>query len=158
VYEIEGRLLIRTVDMSDGLGMERDDISTLDGFPGVAAAAVGATVVAALDRTREIPRPTSWRRRSEYSQPLLAASPSRYRSYRAWQRAARYVGVHAGPDGISVTRWHPDLSRGSWEPAEDVGRPVDGWPQEIKLPATASEDEIGGAVIELLGQPSLRDA
>jgi hypothetical protein len=125
VYEIDGRLLVRTVDQSDHLGIERDEVVALDGFPDVAATAVGAAVVEALNRTREIPRPTSWRRRSEHARPLLAASPGRYQSYRSWQRAARHVSVHATRDKISVTRWHPDLSRGSWLPAEDVGRPVD---------------------------------
>jgi hypothetical protein len=158
VYEIDGRLLVRTVDQSDHLGLERAETIALDGFPEVPATAVGAAVVEALDRTREIPRPTSWRRLSGHAQPLLAASPSLYRSYRTWQRTARHVSVLAKPDKISVTRWHPDLSRGSWVPAADVGRPVGDWPQEIELPAAASLQEIGTAVLDGLSQPSLRDA
>jgi hypothetical protein len=41
VYEIDGRLLVRTVDMSDGLGIERDDTFSMDGFPDVDARIVG---------------------------------------------------------------------------------------------------------------------
>ncbi|MDT4975659.1 MAG: hypothetical protein QOG98_1417, partial [Pseudonocardiales bacterium] len=86
VYEIDGRLIVRTLDRSDGLGIERDEHVQIDGFPDVAAAALGTAVAEALDRAREIARPTSWRSLSEYAQPLLAASPGRYRSYRSWQR------------------------------------------------------------------------
>lgn len=158
MYEIDGRLLIRTVDRSDGLGIERDEASVIDGFPAVRAEVLGAELVAALDRTLEIPRPSSWRRLSEHAQPLLAASPVRYRSFRSWQRAARMVGVSAGPDKISVRRWHPDLARGSWMPAAGVGRPVEDWPQQIELPALASPHDLGAAVLALLSQPALRDA
>jgi hypothetical protein len=158
IYEIDGRLLVRTLDRSDGLGIERDESTVLDGFPDLAPGAVGEAVGEALDRTVEVRRPASWRPSSECAQPLLAASPKRYRSYRAWQRAARQVSVHATLDKISVQRWHPDLSRNSWMPPADVGRPVEDWPQEIDLPASATPEEIGAAVLDVLRQPPVRDS
>jgi hypothetical protein len=158
VSEIDGRLIVRTVDRSDGLGIERPELITTDGFPDLAASAVGELAIEALEQTREIPRPMSWPRRSEYAQPLLAASPGRYRSFRSWQRAARQVNVSASATEITLIREHPDLSRGSWGPAESVARPVDDWPQHVTLPPDASAADIGQALLAVLQQPSLRDA
>lgn len=158
VSEIDGRLIVRTVDQSDGLGIERPELVTMDGFPDLAPSVVGDAVITALEQTREIPRPTSWPRLSDYAQPLLAASPGHYRSFRSWQRAARQVSVHASATEISVTREHPDLGRGSWMPAKTVARPVEDWPQRITLPLGGSPEDIGHAVLAVLQQPSLRDA
>jgi hypothetical protein len=158
VSEIDGRLIVRTVDRSGGLGIERSELVTMDGFPDLAPAAVGGLVVKALEQTREVPRPTSWPRLSEFARPLLVASPGRYRSFRSWQRAPRQVSVHASADEISLTREHPDLDRGSWMSADAVARPVEDWPQHITLLVGASPEDIGHAVLAILQQPSLRDA
>ena len=90
IYEIDGRLLIRTIDGSDSLGIERNDFEVIDN--NADPEVIGRAIVEAADRAREVPRPTTWPAQSEYAAPLLAASPRRYRSYRAWQDRAPWRG------------------------------------------------------------------
>ena len=82
----------------------------------------------------------------------MAQSPKRYRSYRSWQMAARYVSVRRIPDGWSMVRWHPDLGRGAWLPPA-VESADDTYPQEIRLDGGAAAEALGQAVLDLLTQP-----
>lgn len=93
VYEVERRLLIRTCDGSDGLAIERDETISIEDDLNVDEETLGCAVVAAADKALEVSRPSSWWKLSEYAAPRLAASPGKYRSYRAWQRVARYVHI-----------------------------------------------------------------
>lgn len=154
VYEIDGRLLIRTIDGSDGLGIERDDVDVIDGYDDTEADILGRAIVAAVDRAGEVPRPATWRSRSDYAAPLLAASPRRYRSYRAWQRAARHVSVDCGPDGWQISRLYPDLDHGGWQPA-DVDDDAHSRSARRRLPADAMPSDVGTAVLDCLQEPPL---
>jgi hypothetical protein len=151
IYEVKGRLLIRTVDGSDSLGIERNETVVIDGYPDVDAETLGRAVVAAVDQAREVPRPTTWPKLAEYAAPLLAASPGSYRSYRAWQREARHVSVTRRSKEWEIYRWRADLTRGSWGPAEAGGQD-----QRIsaqgRLPRDAESAEVGTTVLALLAE------
>lgn len=154
IYEIDGRLLIRTIDGSDSLGIERDDVQVID--IDADREVIGRAIIEAADRAREIPRPTTWPTQSEHAASLLAASPRHFRSYRAWQRAARYVGVHARPDRWHVQRWYPDLNRGGWQPPDETDQSESHGATRL-LPLSASPSDIGAEVIALLHEPPLAD-
>lgn len=143
VYEIDGRLIIRTVHQSDRLGIESEQSRVLDGYPGISHQDIGLLVVDALQLTREIARPAAWGSLRNYAQPLLDLSPNRYRSYRAWLRVARHVSVRATAVEVSITRLQADPNRGGWNHNADNE-------DRRTLPAGASSEAIGAAVADLL--------
>jgi hypothetical protein len=154
VYETAGRVLLRPVDSCEGMRYERDEHSVVDGFPDVDPAALGGTIVELARSARDVSRPDPWPKLSEYAAPLLAAAPTRHRSYRSWQRATRHVAVRfdgGRGGGVVCDRWHPDLGNGSWGPADEAG---DGQTR-IDLGATTTSTELGVAVLRLLEEPPI---
>ncbi|MEV4134773.1 hypothetical protein AB0J72_21695 [Dactylosporangium sp. NPDC049742] len=156
VYEIDGRLLLQTVHRSGRAGISERHVDVLDGYPDVTAEALGDAIGVALARSREIPWPASWPTMREVTAPHLASSPRRYRSWRSWQRAARYVSVHVTADAVHLRRWLPDLGGGGWEP-RPVDAPGDGWTYDLTIGGDATPAGIGTAVLTLLESPPLRD-
>jgi hypothetical protein len=154
IYEIDGRLLIRTIDGSDSLGIERNDFEVIDN--NADPEVIGRAIVEAADRAREVPRPTTWPAQFEYAAPLPAASPRHFRSYRAWQRAARYVHVQARPDHWHLQRWYPDLNRAGWQPSDETDQ-SGSHRAARRLPPSANPSDIGAEVIALLHEPPLAD-
>ncbi|MGH9124314.1 MAG: hypothetical protein ACRDZ8_06250 [Acidimicrobiales bacterium] len=73
---MDGRVLLRPVDGSGGLGIERNDTTTVDGFPGLNPRQLGEAVLVALATVWEIPRHEHWSATSAYAAPLLSASPT----------------------------------------------------------------------------------
>jgi len=109
IYEIDGRLLVRTVDSAKGLGFERTSSAMLDGYPGVDPAALGQLVIDAATAVRAIPHPRQHSTPAHFGATLMAESPTRYRSHRSWQRAARHVSGALMLDRWALERWHdPD--------------------------------------------------
>jgi hypothetical protein len=151
VYEIDGRLLIRTVHSCGGAGIDDEGISVVDGFPGVEAREFGEAVQAALALCREVPMPDSWPSTPDYARPFLEHSPRRYRSYRAWQRSARHASVTAAAESIRVERRHPDLGEAAGAHAvQSSRRRVDlrsGHTPECRVShhRTGPHDSVGGA-------------
>lgn len=155
VYEIDGRLLVRTVNSCGGAGIEADAITVLDGFPDLEARQLGQAVQAALIQCREIPMPRTWPSTPEYARPFLELSPRRYRSYRAWQRAARYAFVTASAESIRAERRFPDLGRGAWGPMP--ASPADrAWTDDVAMAPAAPADILGNALLTVLAAPPLR--
>ncbi|MEV4517723.1 hypothetical protein AB0K00_53290 [Dactylosporangium sp. NPDC049525] len=156
VYEIDGRLLVRTVNRCGHAGIEEKRTDIVDGYPGIEPGELGRTVQAALARCREVSWPTSWPLMRDYARPLLELSPRRYRSYRSWQRAARYASVRATEESVRAERWYPDLGRGGWEPIPSD--PVeDEWTYEVVVPADVGLAGMGAAILTVLAAPPLRD-
>lgn len=151
VYEVEGRLLIRTCDGSDGLSIERDETIAIEDYPDVDADTLGCAVVAAADQALEVSRPSTWRKLSEYAAPLLAASPGKYRSYRAWQQVARYVHITRTAEAWTVTHFYPDLTSGSWLPDESENQSQSDSVQG-RLPRDATPAEVGAMVLIALAE------
>jgi hypothetical protein len=157
VYEIDGRLLVRTVHCCGRAGIEDDYTDIVDGSPGIEPGELGRTVQAALARCREVSWPSSWRPMRDYARPLLELSPRRYRSYRSWQRAARHASVRATEESVRAERWHPDLGRGGWEPIPS--EPVEEeWIYEMVAPADVGLAGMGAAILAVLAAPPLRGA
>ncbi len=155
VYEIDGRLILRVIDGSGGLGIERSESLLVDGFPDVDAVTLGDHVVSLAADVRSVELPASSSKLSEYARPLLDVSPGRYRSYRSWQRAARRVTVTVRPDAIRLVRMHADLGRGSWRPIDPDHPRAAGHPQQTVLDLSATAAAIGAAVLDLLAQPPI---
>ena len=155
MYEIDGRLLVRTVNRCGRAGFEDEHTDVVDGYPGVEPGELGGIVQAALARCREVSWPSSWPPKRDYARPLLELSPRRYRSYRSWQRAARYASVCATDESVRAERWHPDLGRGGWEPipSDPVGEE---WIYEVVVPADAGLAGMGAAILMVLAAPPLR--
>jgi hypothetical protein len=151
VYETDGRLVLRVVDGSDGLGIERDENHVVVGLDELDPRSLGELVVSLAGQAQELVRPTSWPKLSEYAAPLIASAPTRHRSYRSWQRATRYVSVSLVGQ-VGCTRLHADLSHGSWIPA---GGEASAFPQRIELGSSTTSDEIGSAVMQLLVEPPI---
>ncbi|GIH21365.1 hypothetical protein [Rugosimonospora africana] len=156
IYEIDGRLLVRTVDSWGGAGIEDKHTDVLDGYPDVMPDELGRIVQAALARCREVQPPSSWPPLRDYARPLLELSPRRYRSYRSWQRAARYAQIAEKAGSMRVERWLPDLGRGAWFPASDD--PQDEWTYMTAVPADAGPAVLGAAVLTVLGAPPWQGA
>lgn len=155
VYEIDGRLLIRTVNNCGGAGIEDGSTVVVDGYPTIAPDELGQTVQAALDRCRDVPMPSSWPPMRDYARPFLELSPRRYRSYRAWQRATRSVFVQANADSVRVQRQFPELGRGAWRPA--ATQADDTWTYEVVVTADAGTAALGSAVLKVLEAPPLQE-
>lgn len=158
VYEVDSRILVRAVDGSDRMGIERDDQLAVDGYPEISAADLGRTVLDVAATVVEVPRPTSWPTRREYALLFITASPRRYRSWRQWQMAARSVSVHAGQREWELERMQPDLGRGGWLPVTRNRGELsnDGWPQKEAVPFDAPPQEMGAALLRLLEEPPMR--
>jgi hypothetical protein len=99
------------------LGIERPNITVVDGFPDLDPNVLGQTISRLLWTAREVPPPATWPSIAECAAPLLAASPKRYRSVRQWQRAARSVSIGPHDSQVIVERCRLD-GRGGWCPAE----------------------------------------
>jgi hypothetical protein len=154
VYEIDGRLLVRTVDSWGRAGIEDEHTDVLDGYPGVMPAELGRIVQVALARCREVQPPSSWPPLRDHARPLLELSPRRFRSYRSWQRAARHVQIAEKAGSVRVERWLPD--RGGWCPASDD--PQNEWTYETAVPADAGPAVLGAAVLTTLEAPPSQGA
>lgn len=167
IYEVQGRLLIRTMDGSGGLGIERLDAATIDGYPDVDTELLGQTVIDALESAREIPRPSSWTEMSDHTNrraagsnrpanPLVAASPGTYRSFRAWQRVARRVSVARTSESWTTVIWGAELSSGGWLPAsgQEADEILSG---QRRVPRDATPAEVGEMVMHLLTYPPIAD-
>ncbi|MGQ0824839.1 MAG: hypothetical protein ACT4OX_07415 [Actinomycetota bacterium] len=99
IYEIDGRVLIRTHDSAGDRRISRDvSASILDGYPDTSAAQVGHAVFSAVGDAQQVAPPLVWPRASGYNATLLAETVGDYKSFRAWQRAARCVNVAARAD------------------------------------------------------------
>lgn len=160
IHEVRGRLLIRTIDGSDGPGIERSDSDVIDGYPDVDAELLGRTVIEAMDRARTVLRPSTSTERSEAwnrpSNPLVTSSPGTYRSFRAWQRVARRVSVARTGEGWTAEVWAAELSSGGWQPvsaqeAEEI------LAVQHRLSRNASPAEVGAMVLNLLTYPPVAD-
>lgn len=156
VYEINGRLLVCTVDSWGGAGVENKPTVAVDGYPDVTPDKVGQIVQAALAQCREVQPPQPWPPPREYARPFLELSPRRYRSYRSWQRAARFVSVDVEAGSMLVQRWLPDLGRGGWSPVP--ADPPSEWTYETVIPAEAGSAVVGAAVLTVLEAPPLQEA
>ena len=156
VYEINGRLLVRTVDSWGRAGIENEYTVVVDGYPDLTPDEVGQTVQAALDRGREVQPPKPWPPLREYARPLLELSPRRYRSYRSWQRAARRVSVAEKAGSVRVERWLPDLGRGGWYPGSSD--PQGEWTYETVVPADVGPAVLGAACLTTLEAPPVQGA
>jgi hypothetical protein len=156
VFEIDGRLIIRTVNETpEGIGVVDDESVVLDGFPEVPVNLIGKAVKDALRRCRTVPRPNPWPLRSEFAAPLLALSPKRYRSYRAWLRASREATVRKTPNGLFVERLYPDLATGTRSSTGYL--PGYGYQRTVQLQRNASAMLVGAAIVRVLQQPPVRD-
>lgn len=154
VHETEGRIILRVVDGWGGLGIERDENHVFDGYPDVDADRLGTMITEMLFEAREADRPERRRPISEYAAPLIAASPGRFRSHRAWQRATRYVSVSTGA-GLACHRFHADLGRGAWEAVSPDDVRCAGYPQDVDLGSATTSADLGAAVLQLLEQPPI---
>jgi hypothetical protein len=103
-------------------------------------AELGAAVRVALQESRQgVPHPTDWKK---FVPPVIEVAG--VRSWAALQRSAAKCHIEAGTDGVKVVPLRNGGTRGDDRGYHSLGDLA------VKLPATATDEELGAAVLAAL--------